>query len=147
MATPRGLPRHNAGDTALDSMVAGERRLLAGGEWYQHVALAIANSVECSLVVGDDGGGRRRGSSGGEVRLLSGEGSGGAPATRRGSGGRGGDGELGGVLHDDAAAQFDGDETRPKTLDGEMRRRKGSGGEMGGGSGIRGCWRSSGSYL
>ena len=51
---------------ALDSMVAGERRLLAGGEWYQEGAGTIANSVECSLVVGDVGGGRRRARSGGE---------------------------------------------------------------------------------
>ena len=104
-------------------MVAGERRLLAGSGWYQEVEGASAHLGVQLRVVEDDGGGRRRGRSGGVLRALSDGVSGGAPATRRGPGGRGGDGELGGVLHDDAvaktAAQFDGDETRPKTLDGE----------------------------
>ena len=121
--------------------MSGTRRELAllrtrwSAHWWSGTTVAAGDEVRAAV----------------NVRVLLDGFSGGAPATRRGSGGRCGDGELGGVLHDDAAAttaaQFDGDETRPKTLDGEMRRRKGSGGEMGGGSGIRGCWRSSGSYL
>ena len=51
------------------------------------------------------------------------------PAARVVAGGSLGDGDDGGVLHgrraSPAAAQFDGDEVRPKTLDGEMRRRWG----------------------
>ena len=112
-------------------MVADERWLVAGNGWYRRVAEVIANLMRQLRVVEDVGDGRRRGRSGGVLRALSDGVSGGAPATRRGPGGRGGDGELGGVLHDDAAAQFDGDEARPKTLDGEMWWRKGSGGAIG----------------
>ena len=83
--------------------------------------------------------------------MLSDESSGAASAMRRGSGSREGDGEPGGMLHDDAAAttaaQFDGNETRPKTLEGEMRRRKGSGGAIGLGFLEREAGRSQGSYL
>ena len=49
--------------------------------------------------------------------------SGETPAKATGPGGRGGDGGPGWVLHDDAAAtataEFDGDDTRAETLDGQ----------------------------
>ena len=105
----------------------GERRRLTDGGWYGRVAGVIAILVGCSPVREDDGGGRRRARSGGAARLLSDGWYGGAPATATAPGGRGGDGELGGMLHDDAAAtaaaQFDGDEARPNGENGEMRRR------------------------
>ena len=129
----------------------GERRRFAGGGWYQRVAQAIANLGGCSPVREDDGGGRRRGRSGGELRLLSDGRYGGAPATATAPGGRGGDGEHGGVLHDDAAttaaAQFDGDEARPIGVDEEMRRRWGSRGGVGWGLELRRRMRSRGSHL
>ena len=105
----------------------GERRRLTGGGWYGRVEDAIADLVVCSPAREDDGGGRRRARSGGAARLLSDGRYGGAPATATAPGGRGGDGEHGGVLHDDAAAtaaaQFDGDEARPNGENGEIRRR------------------------
>ena len=62
-----------------------------------------------------------------KVRLLSDDGSGDAPMTWRGSGGRGCDGGLGGVLHDDAAAtaaaQFKKRAGGEKTLKPKLRRR------------------------
>ena len=70
-----------------------------------------------------------------EVRVLSDGVSGEVQAAWVGVRGSSGDGDDGGVLEGGraslAAAQFDGDEVRPKTLDGEMRRRKGSGGAIG----------------
>ena len=112
---------------ALDPMVAGERQRSGESGWYRRVEGAIAHLWVQLRVVEDDGGGRRRARSGGDLRVLSDDCSGDAPAMRRGSGGRGCDGGLGGVLHDNAAAttaaQFEDEEARSKTLNEELRRR------------------------
>ena len=74
-----------------------------------------------------DGGGRWRGSSGGEVRLLSDELSGEAPAKCVVPGGSPRDADHDGALGDDAAtktaAQFEFSPAVAKTLNLELRRR------------------------
>lgn len=78
--------------------IAGE------GGWYQRRALSIANLLVLVWAQEGVGVGRRRALSGGGARVLSGGRSGEVLASGKGPGGRGGDGDPDGVLHDDAAA-------------------------------------------
>ena len=70
----------------------GRRRRVTGGECTQQVGGAIADIEVYSRSNGSDWTGRQRALGGGAPRLLSGRGSGNAPATRVGAGGGSKDG-------------------------------------------------------